>query len=186
MNFMPRTTSLQAYHMYLFRKALHPEFFRIEAKRKINHGDYELEAWLFQGGHAIQFQHAGATMTEIVSESTDGLPDRGVIARVPCAGERDVEETIAERIQFVTSIQTETLSDHLYLGTYQEMLEHGQASDSLMTGWEDETGRPNLSVIDVQRYQEEVHVQGYHLRSDCCLVLRSQSIITAVLPKVKS
>ena len=34
----------------------------------------------------------------------------------------------------------------------------------------------NLSLVDVQRYRDEVHSQGYHLRSDCGLVLRTQSI----------
>ena len=31
-------------------------------------------------------------------------------------------------------------------------------------------------MIDVQRYANQVHLQGYHLRNDCGLVLRTQSI----------
>ncbi len=74
-------------------------------------------------------------------------------------------------------MQTEILSELLYLGTYNEMLEHGRDSDGLMTVWtEDGAAKPNLSLIDVQRFAEAVHVQSYHLRSDCGLVLRSQSI----------
>ena len=37
--------------------------------------------------------------------------------------------------------------------------------------------------IDVQHFRSEVHVQGYHLRSDCGLVLRTQSMIQVVAPK---
>ena len=34
----------------------------------------------------------------------------------------------------------------------------------------------NLSLVDLQRFADQVHVQGYHLRSDCGMVLRTQSI----------
>ena len=73
-------------------------------------------------------------------------------------------------------MQTETLTDHLYRGTYNEMLDHGAAADTIKVAWEDEMGRSNLSLLDFQRYRDEVHVQSYHLRSDCGLVLRTQSI----------
>ena len=80
-------------------------------------------------------------------------------------------------------MQTEVLTDHLYLGTYNEMLEHGRACDGLLSVWTDGTassaggpGKPNLSLIDTQRFADSVHVQGYHLRSDCGLVLRTQTI----------
>ena len=76
----------------------------------------------------------------------------------------------------MTSMQTETLSDHLYLSTYKEMIEHARESDAIMSAWTDDNGRPNLSLLDVQRYRTEVHLQGYHLRSDCGLILRTQSL----------
>ena len=73
-------------------------------------------------------------------------------------------------------MQTEMLSDHLYLGTYNELLEHGRECGAALSLWTDELDRPNMSLIDLQRYRGEVHVQGYHLRSDCALVLRTQTI----------
>jgi hypothetical protein len=79
-------------------------------------------------------------------------------------------------ITYMTSIQTETLSDHLYISTYNELLEHGRMCEGLMSLWTDELGRNNLSLIDMQRFSQEVHVQAYHCRSDCSLVLRTQSI----------
>ena len=76
----------------------------------------------------------------------------------------------------MTSMQTETLSEHLFLSTYKEMIEHARESDAIMSAWTDELGRPNLSLMDTQRYRNEVHLQGYHLRSDCGLVLRTQTL----------
>ena len=178
-----RGTSLQNYHMLAFRKALHPEFFGIESRQRVQHGDYETEAWIFRGGHSLRFTLNGFCMSEVVVEHIDQIPDRGLITALPCAGERDFEEKVAENLVYMTTMQTETLSDHLYLGTYKEMMQHARENDSLFAAWTDAAGKPNLSLIDVQHFKSEVHVQGYHLRSDCGLVLRTQSMLQVVTPK---
>ena len=177
MSIQPRVTTLQSYNMLLYRNALHPEFFGIEGRRCIEHGEYEFEAWIFRGGHAMRFQHDGLCLSEIVSDQLENLPERGLIATFPCAGERDHDTNFGERLVYMTSMQTELLTDHLYLGTYNEMLEHGREFDGLLSVWTDDiAGKPNLSLVDVQRFADQVHVQSYHLRSDCGLVLRTQSI----------
>jgi hypothetical protein len=175
-----RQTSLQNYHMLSFRKALHPEFFGIEGRQRVQHGEYETEAWIFRGGHSVRFQLNGFCMSEIVVEHIDQIPDRGLIAALPCAGERDFEEKVAENLVYMTTMQTETLSDHLYLGTYKEMMQHARENNSLLSAWTDAAGKPNLSLVDVQHFRNEVHIQGYHLRSDCGLVLRTQSMVQIV------
>ena len=176
MSFPPRTTSLQSYNMLVFRHAIHPEFFEIEGRRRIEHGEYEFEGWIFRGGHAARFEHDGLCVTEIVTEQADQLPERGLTATLPCAGEKDHEADFGERVGYITSMQTETLTDHLYLSTYNELLEHAREGGCPMSVWTGADGKPNLSMIDMQRFSEQVHVQGYHLRSDCGLVLRTQTI----------
>jgi hypothetical protein len=172
-----RAGNAPSYAMLLYRRAVHPEFFGIEARRKVQHADHELEAWIFKGGHCVRFQGGGATFCEVVVDNPTSLPDRGLAGTLPCAGEHDHEDKITEQIAYMTTIQSETLSDHLYLGTYKEMLQHGRDSDSLMTAWTDGNGKPNLSLVDVQRFRNELHLQGYHLRSQPGLVLRTQSMI---------
>ena len=176
MSISSKITSLQAYNMLLYRTALHPEFFDIEARRCIEHGEYEFEAWIFKGGHVARFEHNGLCITEVVSDDSGNLPERGLVTTLPCAGEKDHEADFADRLEFMSSIQTETLTDHLFLSTYNELLEHGRTTDALVTIWGRNPAKPNLSMIDVQRYANQVHLQGYHLRNDCGLVLRTQSI----------
>lgn len=175
-----KASTLQTYHMLVFRKALHPEFFGIEGRNRTKHEDYEAESWIFRGGHSLRFQHNGLCVVEVVVESIDQIPDRGIVATLPCAGERDHEERFGDQLVYMTTMQTETLSDHLYIGTYKEMLQHSRESDSLVSMWTDELGKPNLSVLDVQATRNELHLQGYHLRSDCGLVLRTQSMFQIV------
>ena len=73
-------------------------------------------------------------------------------------------------------MQTETLSDHLYLSTYREMLDHARESNSLLVLSGQDAPKPSMSVVDVQRYRKEIHVQGFHLRGDANFVLRTQSM----------
>ncbi|MBC23237.1 MAG: hypothetical protein CMJ32_04895 [Phycisphaerae bacterium] len=162
--------------MLLFRKALHPEFFGIEGRTRLHLDDYEFEGWIFKGGHVARFQHNGVCISEVVHEQPEILPERGLVITMPCAGEKDHEERISEQMFYMTTMQTETLSDHLYMSTYNEMLEHAQDTSAISVQWNDDVERPNLSILDLQRYREEVHIQGYHLRSDCNLILRTQSL----------
>lgn len=171
-----KTGLLQSYNLALFRGAIHPEFFQIEGRRCVEHGEYEFEAWVFNGGHVLRFEHNGICLTEVMGHQIERLPERGHVTTLPCAGERDHEAEFGDRVAYLTSIQTETLTGHLFLGTFNEMTEHATLPSCLSTQWVDEDGNNNLSVLDIQRYAEEVHVQAYHLRSDCGLVLRSQSI----------
>jgi hypothetical protein len=175
MTISSRTSSLQAYTLLAYRGPLHPEFFRIEDRRRLAYGLYEFESWLFRGGHVLRFEFENVCVTEVVAEQFDHLPQRGLAVALPCAGEKDHEAMLSDRINFITAMQTETLSDHLYLATYNEMIEHGRENDCPMVAWDD-AGKPNLSLLDSQRYTDEIHLQSYHLRSDCGLVLRTQTI----------
>ena len=173
----PKSSSPHAYAMLLYRRAVHPEFFGIEARRKVQHGDYEFEGWIFKGGHCIRFQYGAISFCEVVVDNPTSLPDRGLAGTLPCAGEHDHDEKITEEINYMTSIQSESLSDHLYLGTYKEMLQHGRDSDSLMVAWSEPNGKQNLSLIDLQRFRNELHVQSFHLRAASGLVLRTLSMV---------
>jgi len=168
-------SSLQSYNLSVYRTAIHPEFFKIEGRQRIRHGDYEFEAWTMRGGHSLRFEYQGLCVSEVVTDDQSRLPERGHVTTMPCAGEKDHDAEFSDRILYMTSMQTETLTDHLYLGTYNEMREHGLDSGGLLVEWET-AGKRNLSLLDAQRFHDQVHVQAYHLRSDCGLVLRTQTI----------
>jgi len=176
MSIPSKASTLQAYNMLLYRTALHPEFFEIAGRTRIDHGDYEFEAWLFPGGHLARFEHSGVCVTEVVTESGDSLPTRGLMTTFPCAGEKDHESEFGEDLLYITSIQTEMLPDHLFSGTYSELKRHAESGESMYEHWSDEIGNNNLSLVDVQRFSNQVHLQSYHLRQDCKLVLRTQTI----------
>ena len=170
-----KLTIPQPYHLALFRSAVHPEFFKIEERIEIQHEGYDFEAWLFKGGHALRFEFEGTCVTEVITPEPGKLPERGHVNTMQCIGERDHEQEFADRLLVISSMQSEQLSNHLFVDTHDELLEFAQESGAKIIKWEEGEYR-SLSIIDVQRYNKQVHTQGYHLQSEYGHVLRTQAI----------
>jgi hypothetical protein len=75
----------------------------------------------------------------------------------------------------MSTVQTETLSENLYIATLNELRAHARETEALVHQWRDDSG-PCLSMLDIQRYAREVHAQSFHLIAHAGLVLRTQTI----------
>ena len=171
-----KPTGVQAYQVVLYSRALHPELFELKGRRVLEHADYELESWLMPGAHLLRLGRGDQCITELVTDREGDLPDTGIVTAFLCAGERDYEHKFERgKVTYMTTVQTESLSENLYLSTFREMRKHAVDNESLSHEWEDTAG-PNLSVLDSQRINNEVHVQSYHLIASAGFVLRTQSI----------
>ena len=168
-------SGLQAYNVHLFKTAIHPEFFEIAQRTEAITDCYESELLLMRGGHAIRFECDGVCVTEVLFSSENNFPGRQQAVILPCASERDHEQTFASRINCIVSIQSEILSGHLFMDSYSELIEHAGASKVLMTEWDDENGH-YLSVVEHQKHRDQLHVQGYQLASHEGAILRTQTI----------
>ena len=171
-----KVNQVQSLRMMLYRRPLHPELFRFEARRSISHGEYEVEQWLMPAGHVIRFQVGRQSLTEVVAGETNQLPERDLVHALQAYGERDYDMPPEGRLGFFTTIQTEQLADNLYQATYREMSDFAKETGSLSLSYRDEDGGACLSLVDAQKYKREYHVQCYHLVASTGLVLRTQSI----------
>ncbi|MEX2672059.1 MAG: hypothetical protein WD294_08125 [Phycisphaeraceae bacterium] len=171
-----KSPSVQTYRLLLFQRALHPELFNIQDRRSDTHADYELESWVSAGGHVLRFQVANKCLSEAVVDQDQQLPQRGILHTLPCLGEKEMDDTIDDQVRYVTSVQTELLSENLYTATFVEMRDFARDAGAMWHEWGEEEGTQNLSILDVQRYKREVHAQAYHLISAAGFVLRTQSI----------
>ncbi len=170
-----KSVNTPSFRMMLYTRPLHPELFDLQARRIDRHGEYEVESWLTPGGHVVRFAVGQQQLTETVIDSGDHLPETGLVHALPCLGEKDYEMPRDGRLGYVTTIQTEALTDNLYQATFREMKEFAVETGSLAHAWETEHG-VNLSVLDAQKYKREYHVQSYHLAAGNGTVLRTQSI----------
>ena len=176
MSLPTKPNNLQSYQVILYNRALHPGLFTLRGRRVISHDEYEAEAWIMPGAHLLRFEHKGLCACELVTDKETGLPDSGVVTTFMCAGERDFEHSFKkDNVNYMTTVQTETLSENLYIATFDELHEYATEARALTHEWQDEAGHC-LSIIDVQRFNSEVHAQSYHLMAQGGLVLRTQTI----------
>ncbi len=172
----PIKNALQSYQTIVYDRVLHPEWFDMVGRRQAGQRAWELEAWLTPGGHVLRFEHGEHRVSELVTYQEDNLPNRGVVLALPSLSEKDVEHEFSDLgITYYTGVTCETLSRNLYLTTLDEMREHIVENDSLHHYWEMGDG-PCLSVLDMQAFSREVHVQSYHLLASSGVVVRTQTI----------
>jgi len=172
----PKSNALQNYQVVFYGRALHPELFQLKGRKVIRADEYELEAWVMPGQHVLRFESGSVCATELVTDQDRNLPATGILAAFLCGGERDFEHSLdKDRALYMTTVQTETLTENIYSATYDEVNELGKVNAALMYAWRDDAGKC-LSVIDVQRYRNEVHAQSYHLIANQGLVVRTQTI----------
>ena len=170
-----KMTDQLTYSMALFRAAIHPEFFKIEERIEVRHNGYDFEAWLFKGGHVLRFEFDGTCVTEVITSTPELLPERGHVTTMVCSGERDHEQEFGDRITLITSMQMEFLPSHLFGDSYKELVEFGEETQAKVVCFSDDK-QYCASIIDVQRYNDQLHTQSYHLQSKHGLVLRTQTI----------
>ena len=165
-------------NLVLYKRALHPGPFELRGRRPLAHGAYEAELWVLPRGHMARFRHNGSCVCELVADQAR-VPEEGAVAAFPCLGEHDFEHRFEGGVQYALSFQTENLTETLFKATYEELKQFGRESGALIHEWvgngDGRTGR-GMSIVDVQRYAREVHVQGYHLSSEGGLVLRTQAL----------
>lgn len=177
-----KSQNTQVFRLMLYRRPLHPELLDLQNRRVDRHGEYEVESWIAGRGHVVRFQVGGQVLTEAVIENGDHLPETGLIYALPCIGEKDYEMDPEGRLGYVTTIQTEALTDNLYMATLREMQDFARETGAISHESEGEDGSLMLSVLDAQKYKREFHVQSYHLLGSSGMVLRTQSIFEIVKP----
>ncbi|MBS0191367.1 MAG: DUF2617 family protein [Phycisphaerales bacterium] len=175
MNLQPKLHGLQAFSLTVYNRALHPELFPLKNRRVLKHVGLDLEAWLLPGGHVLRLQSGTSVVCELVRDQEHSVPEGGIHA-FQCASEHDYERSFeAAGVNYIHSIQTETLSETLYDATLEEMREHIKLEGSLTYEWTDATGRC-LSAVDMQRHGKQIHAQSFHLVATGGMVVRTQSI----------
>lgn len=175
MNTTAKSNSLQSYQVILYGRALHPELFSLKGRQVLRNGDYEVESWTMNGSHLLRFEYKTVCCCELVTDNEKN-PTQGVVSSFLCAGEHEFEHRFPkDRVNYMTSVQTETLSENLFATEFEELLDLGKKMNALIHRWNDDVG-PCLSVLAMQALNREAHIQAYHLLANGGLILRSQTI----------
>ena len=181
-----RTLQTPAHSLLVYSRPLHPELFALKARKALSVRGAEFEAWLMPSAHMLRYQNKTHCYVELVTENGVGLPTNGVLTNFPAVGEKDHEQLFGEAcLLYTTSVQTENLTEALYMNGLKEMRELAEETSALVHEWRIPeashicNGRC-LSMLEVQRFEDEVHAQSTHMFPVGGLVLRTQSVFQRV------
>ncbi|MFK7760441.1 MAG: DUF2617 family protein [Phycisphaerales bacterium] len=170
------STRIQSYQTLLYARSVQNEIFQASDSSTIIQDYYTLSLAITPGAHACTFTSVDGCATELVTDYTLGNSEIGLVESLLCSAEKDFEHQIPRtKINYITAAQTEQITPHIYNDTLDELDQLAREQDALAHRWKDHTGSC-LSMLDVQKYADQVHIQGYHLIAQESLVLRTQSI----------
>lgn len=167
--------------LQLFQRPLHPELFKIVGTEQVSRRAYEADIWLVEGGHVTSFTAGKTTLTEVVVNNHEPLPDRNLIQSIPCRGEKYHEATIGGNVRYMISTQEEQLTQTLYDATRHEIATYASKRE-LMTAESSGTGDTAgyLSVLDIERRSHELLIQSFHLFDENNMVIKTQAILEVI------
>lgn len=169
----PRITDLS---FHLFGQEVHPELFEVCARRLVERDQYSLEINITPDGHAIRFWHDNLVLTEVNASAHHPLPTLQELLKHPIAGKQKNQLRFADRIDYQTCVEIETVNPKLFVAVQQQLDQkvdtHGLvhrfgANGRLKFG--------AISYIHVQSFMEHVLIRAFHTFPDLSAVVTSET-----------
>ena len=145
----PRSAGLS---VLVYDRGLHPELFAIDVRRVRILGNLEVAMQLLTGGgHLVAVTGGGKTVTEITCFPNKALPERGLVERLPCKGDKQYERTLSNHFQYYLALNEEHVTDALFENSVSELLRVSEEQGGICSHKKNELGHTEyLSIIVAQ------------------------------------
>ncbi|MCL2641725.1 MAG: DUF2617 family protein [Phycisphaerales bacterium] len=176
----PRSAGLS---VLVYDRSLHPEHFVVEARRSRVLGGLEVSMWLLAGGgHLVAVTGNGKTVSELTCFPTKALPDRGLIERLPCKGDKQYEKALGNHFQYYLALNEEHVTEALFENSITELLRLAEEQNGLVAHKKNELGQTEyLSITVATLHRRAVHIEGFHLLGEARVLVRTQSIVEPIV-----
>lgn len=162
---------------FLYRRALHPELFRIYLEKHIEYSNFQADIWIVGLNHVVTVQANGVLVTELTAAPCELLTDRNLVTQFRFRGERDFQYRFSEGVRYIFSSQVEETTEHIFRTTYRDLSNYAQKRGLYVPYEQWKTnGLVPFSFIDYETRQYELHVHAYHAFPGEWRFLRTQSI----------
>jgi hypothetical protein len=165
--------------LYVYRRALHPELFRVHSSKRLKQRLYQADIWVIGLGHVVTFHSGNRVLTEVAAADSDLLPDRGLVHQFRFRGERDHAEQWDNGIGYMLSSQIERMTKQLFQAYHADLVRHARRR-GMLTTFEEWAGSGELtpfSLIDYEARERELHVNTFHAYPEELTFVKTQSII---------
>ena len=177
----PRSAGLS---VMVYDRGLHPELFTIDARRVRVLGGLDVSLCLLAGGgHLVAVSGSSGnsglkTVSELACFPSKTLPDRGLIERLPCKGDKQYEKALSGHFQYYLALNEEHVTEALFDNSVTELLRLAEEQGGLVSHKKNELGQTEyLSIIVAQLHRRAVHFEGFHLLGEARVLVRTQSIV---------
>ena len=169
--------TVEALKLVVYRRPLHPELFDIHHRFPILQPAFDADIWVTGCSHLVRFSVGSESVTEVIAQAHDELPQRGLVASFRCRGERQHEYVHEDAIRYIMSFQVETMSDRLFAKTHSDLFSAAQKQGILVPfpQWQTTEHVP-FCHVDHHMRPDSLHVVAYHVFPEESTILTSQTL----------
>ncbi len=164
----------------VYDRPLHPELLAVDSRRVRILGGHEVSLWLLTGGGHLASISGAKTITELTCLPNKNLPDRGLVERLPCKGDKQFDHALGGH-HYYLALNEEHVSDSLFETSIAELLRLADEQGGMVSHKRNELGQTEyLSIVLAQLHRRAVHIEGFHLLGEARVLVRTQSIVEPV------
>lgn len=159
-----------------FDRVLHPELFDTYAESHLSSDRFEAVLRICRGGHAIEFRHERARVTEVVGAADHELPRRGCCLVHRIRGGRDLEFE-SDGVSFCCSAHVEQVAPEVFDELHEEIQ---QDATSALLAYEFPVAhrlqKPALSLMRAEVSPTSFLLHAFHTFPEGNSIIRTQSL----------
>ncbi|MCL5945577.1 MAG: hypothetical protein M1472_01835 [Planctomycetes bacterium] len=171
----PRSAGIS---VLIYERPLHPELVSAHIRRTRLVGEFDVNIWLLNnGGHLLAIT-GPQTICELCCFPSKTLPDRGLLQRIPCKGDKLYDVAMGDSHHYYLAINEEHVTDTLYENSVAELLRIAEEQAGVVAQRKNELDETEgLSVVVTQLHRRAVHIESFHLLRHAHVLVRTQSVI---------
>lgn len=169
--------TVEALKLVVYRRPLHPELFDIHHRYPILQPAFDAEIWVTGCSHLVRFSVGAESVTEVIAQAHDELPQRGLVASFRCRGERQHEYVHEDTIRYMMSFQVEPMSERLFAKTHADLFGAAQKQGILVPfpQWQTAEHVP-FCHVDYHVRPDSLHALAYHVFPAETTVIKTQTL----------
>ena len=161
----------------LFQRPLHPELFKIYAKKELKTSKYEALIWVTGCTHVVSIFAGKTSLSEVVSGPGQPLPKRGLIERFKFRGRRSHKLALSRKVSYMTDFEVEKMSANLYRQSYTE-LEQFARNRGIFVKYPglEIGGLQPFCYVDFEARQNELSIHAFAAYPEQVTMIKTQSL----------
>lgn len=176
-------TRIADLNFQVYGTAIHPEWFRVRAFKRLVQTGWEADLRIIDGGHAITWRCGNTRITEVLTHADFEGPEPGPLYRSPLRQERSTSLRPEPALEYQTCFAVERMDLEVFAHLNDELtLDPGRSTLFCADQPSSRLSCSPLSRIQVESRPRYLSVQSFHTMPDERAIVRAQSLFEVRRP----